>query len=49
VQLGAIADVDVTLNGKRVTGLVVMARVSADGNRWLVLHQDGTVDRRASK
>jgi hypothetical protein len=46
VQLGPIGDVDVTLNGKRISGPVVMARVSTDGATYQILQRDGTVDRR---
>jgi hypothetical protein len=45
VQIGATAPVNVTLNGKAITGEVVMARVSADGKTWTVLRADGNVDR----
>jgi hypothetical protein len=45
VQLGDAAHVDVTLNGKRFSGPIVVARASADGRAWFVLHRDGTIDR----
>ena len=47
VQVGAqIGDVQATLNGKKLTGPIVVARVSADGNAWFVLMHDGSVDRK---
>ena len=47
VQVGRdIADVQATLNGKKLSGPVVVARVSADGSAWFVLLRDGTVDRK---
>jgi hypothetical protein len=47
VQLGSdIADVQVTLNGKNLSGPIVVGRVSADGNAWFILLRDGTVDRK---
>ena len=46
LQIGAIGQTRATLNGKTVSGAIVLARVSADGNAWLVLHADGNVDRK---
>jgi hypothetical protein len=46
VQLADAGDVQATLNGKKLAGPIVMARVSADGNAWFVLMRDGTVDRK---
>jgi hypothetical protein len=47
VQVGSeIADVQATLNGKKLAGPIVLGRVSADGNAWFVLMRDGTVDRK---
>jgi hypothetical protein len=47
VQVGPdVVDVQATLNGKKVSGPIVLARVSADGNAWFVLLRDGTVDRK---
>ena len=39
MQLGKIEPLDLTLNGKRITGKVVMARVSADGKNDQVVYQ----------
>ena len=44
VQLGAPAEVEVTLNKKSWKGPIVVARVSADGSAWFVLRGDGVVD-----
>jgi len=44
VQVGAIADKEVELNGKRFSGAIVVARVSTDGRAWFVLHRDGRID-----
>ena len=45
VQVGEGQDMQATLNGKRLSGPIVLARVSADGNSWLVLRRDGTIER----
>jgi hypothetical protein len=45
VQIGDIGKVTLDLNGKSLSGEIVLARVAADGKRWFVLHRDGTVDR----
>jgi hypothetical protein len=42
---GAPAAIELSLNGKTITGPVVVARVSADGRRWFVLREDRTIDR----
>jgi hypothetical protein len=47
MQIGTIAAVSLTLNGKAISGEVVMARVSADGKTWSVLRADGSADRSA--
>ena len=39
MQLGKIETLDLTLNGKRITGKVVMARVSADGKNYQIAYQ----------
>jgi hypothetical protein len=44
LQIGAIGEVKLELNGKSVSGAIVLARVSADGSAWFVLHRDGRVD-----
>jgi hypothetical protein len=46
VQVGDTGDVQATLNGKKLSGAIVVARVSADGSAWFVLMRDGTVDRK---
>jgi hypothetical protein len=45
VQVGEIGEVSAILNGKPVSGAIVLARVSAGGDAWFVLHRDGTIDR----
>jgi hypothetical protein len=45
VQIGPGKDVEVALNGKRVSGPIVLARVSASGQAWFVLRRDGTIDQ----
>jgi hypothetical protein len=45
VQTGAIGDVALTLNGKSVSGAIVLARVSGDGSAWFVLYGDGKRER----
>ena len=42
---GVSGDVQATLNGKKLAGPIIMARVSADGSAWFVLRRDGSVDR----
>jgi hypothetical protein len=49
VQVGSVADVTVNLNGKRFAGAIVLARVSADGATWFVLHGDGRVEQTQEK
>jgi hypothetical protein len=44
VQVGEVTDLIETINGKTVSGAIVLARVSADGRAWFVLSSDGTVD-----
>lgn len=44
LQIGNIKSVSVSLNGKRFSGRVVVARVFPDKKRWFVLRKDGTTD-----
>jgi prepilin-type processing-associated H-X9-DG protein len=46
LQIGQIQETSVYLNGKQCTGQLVVARVSADGKSWFLLHKDGKVDQR---
>jgi len=43
MQIGEIRDVQVSLNGRSLSGLIVVARVSGDGKEWFVLDQAGKV------
>jgi len=44
LQIGDINDVTITLNGMKISGPVVMARVSADGKTWAALYRDGKLE-----
>ncbi len=44
LQMGSIQDIAVSLNGKKISGPIVMARVSAAGKKWSVLDSTGHVD-----
>lgn len=44
IQIGSISNVDISLNGKMLTGEIVNARVSKDGKKWTVLYKDGKVE-----
>ncbi len=44
MQIGAVNDLTVTLNGKSIRGPIVVARVSADGGGYWLLDQAGAVD-----
>jgi hypothetical protein len=44
VQIGDIRDVNVTLNHKKFSGEIVMARASKNGKQWSVLKTDGTME-----
>ena len=49
VQIGRrdeIGHIQTSLNGKNLSGALVLARVSADGKAWFVVDRDGAVDRR---
>jgi len=41
MQIGEITNAQVCLNGQSFAGTIVLARVSADGERWFVLEQSG--------
>lgn len=43
MQLGEIKALDLTLNGKQITGKVVMARVSAEAKNYFILNETGEV------
>ena len=44
IQIGTIDDVAVSLNGRKFSGPIVTARVSANGKKWFVLDKAGTID-----
>lgn len=46
LQIGEINSVSVLLNGKRISGEIVVARVSPDKKKLFVLRNDGTIDLR---
>jgi hypothetical protein len=41
LQIGDIQDVNVSLNGRKFSGSIVLARVSANGKRWFTLESSG--------
>ncbi|HZP59500.1 MAG TPA: DUF2264 domain-containing protein [Opitutaceae bacterium] len=41
LQIGEIADVSLSLNGRKFSGPIVMARASKDGRKWFVLESSG--------
>jgi hypothetical protein len=43
LQIGDIQDVNVSLNGKKFSGPIVVARVSKDGKKWFVLESSGKI------
>ncbi|HWZ96093.1 MAG TPA: DUF2264 domain-containing protein [Opitutaceae bacterium] len=43
LQIGEIQDVKVSLNGKKFSGPIVVARVSKDGKKWFVLESSGKI------
>ena len=45
LQSGEIEEVSIELNGKAISGPIVMARVSKDGERFHILLQDGSEER----
>lgn len=44
MQIGDINDLTIILNGKSITGPIVVARVSSDGEKYWILDKTGTVD-----
>ncbi|HTX21930.1 MAG TPA: DUF2264 domain-containing protein [Candidatus Aquilonibacter sp.] len=49
VQIGAIQDVNISLNGKKFAGPIMVARVSKDGRKWFVLESSGKFQTEGSK
>jgi len=49
IQIGTIQNVNVSLNGKKFSGPIVMARVSKDGKKWSVLESSGKFQTEGSK
>jgi hypothetical protein len=44
MQIGEIQNVNVTLNKKKFSGEIVMARASKNGKQWSVLTKDGKME-----
>jgi hypothetical protein len=44
MQIGDITGKTIILNKRKITGNVVMAKVSGDGKKWTVLYKDGKIE-----
>jgi hypothetical protein len=44
MQIGDIQNVQISLNGKDISGPIVVARVSKDGKKWFILDKSGKID-----
>jgi hypothetical protein len=49
VQIGDIQQVNISLNRKKFSGPIVVARVSKDGKKWFVLESSGKTQHEGIK